>query len=158
ACRRVRGPGFGRFFAFDLFFAFAFFFGFLTGVLGAFGFFFGAFLGFDRPAQGEDPEVFAVRRRRQRVAAGVDREFLFAFVLEGGHGRVGAGAGLEAPEHFAGFGAESLQHAVVLAGEDEAAGGRHRARIAGFGEFFLPGDLAGRHVVRRQKALGVEPG
>ena len=61
---------------------------------------------FHRPVQGEDPEVFAVRRGRQRVAARVDRDLLFAFVFERGHRGVGAGAGLEAPEFFAGFGVE----------------------------------------------------
>src|SRR6201999_2040935 len=76
---------------------------FLAAVLGAFAFFFGACLRAQRPFQGEDPEVFAVRRGRQRVAARVDGDFLFAFGFERGHRRVGAGAGLEAPEFFAGF-------------------------------------------------------
>src|SRR6201999_2227450 len=108
------------------------------------------FLRAHRPVEGEDPEVFTVRGSRQRVAAGVDGDLLFAFVFERGDRGVGAGAGLEAPEFLAGFGAERLQFAVVLADEDEPARGRDRARVARFGELVLPLDLAGAHVVGGQ--------
>src|SRR6185437_3177033 len=172
ACRRVGGgtaTGRRSFFAAFFFFftagGFGFFrrfFGFagvfLTAVFGAFAFFFGACLRAHRPFQGEDPEVFAVRRRRQRVTAGVDGDFLFAFVFERGHRRVGAGAGLEAPEFFAGFDVERLEFAVVLAHEDQATGGRDSTRVTGFGEFFVPDDFAGRHVVAGQEPFGVEAG
>src|ERR1700742_1404354 len=53
-----RSGFFGGFFCFTLVF--------LAAVFGAFGFFFGACLRAQRPFQGEDPEVFDVRRGRQR--------------------------------------------------------------------------------------------
>src|SRR6201986_3891966 len=105
---------FGGFFArFRTFFAAAR----LTRVRRPFGFVFLAFLAGHRAVQGEDPEVFPVRGRRQAVATGVDGDFLFALVFEGGHGGVGAGAGLEAPQLLPGFDVEGLQFAVVLADE-----------------------------------------
>src|SRR6202042_804721 len=139
-------------------FGFFFFFGFVAGVFGAFGFVFEAFGFFHRAFEREDPEGFTVRRRRQRVATGVDGDFLFAFVFERGHRGVGPGAGLPAPEFFAVFDVERLEFAVVLADEDEATGGRHRARVTGFFEVVLPGDFAGAHVVGGQEARRVGPG
>src|SRR6185437_12431402 len=158
------GTGFSRrFFTFG--FGAAFFFAFfarptgffIAGVERAFGFLFGACLRAHRAFQREDPEIFTVRGGRQRVAAGVDRDLLFAFVFERGDRRVGAGPGLEAPEFFAVFDVERLEFAVVLADEHEAARGRDRARVTRFGEFVLPGDFPGGHVVRRQEARRGEP-
>src|SRR5205085_12023467 len=77
------GRGFfvtARFFGF--FFRFFSRFLFLAGVLGAFGRFFSARLGAQLAVQREDPEVFTVRGRRERVAAGVDGDLLFAIVFE----------------------------------------------------------------------------
>src|SRR6185437_933050 len=71
-------------------FGFFFFFGFVAGVFGAFGFLFEAFRFFHRAFEREDPEGFTVRRRRQRVPTGVDGDFLFAFVFERGHRRIGS--------------------------------------------------------------------
>src|SRR4029077_691404 len=113
------GPGTTGFFP-----GFAFF-GFLTGVLGAFALTFEALRFGHRPVQREHPEVFTVRGGRQRVTTGVDRNFLFAFVFERGDRGVRPSPGLPVPEFFTGFRVVGDEVAVVLADEQEAAGGGH---------------------------------
>src|SRR6185437_5894907 len=131
----------------------------LTGVHGPFFFCFQAFRFFHRAFQREDPEVFAVRRRREAVATRVEGDLLFAFVFERGHRRVGRRPGLPVPEFLSGLHVVGDQVAVVVADEQEAARRGHRARVTRFfGEFVLPGDLAGTHVVGGEEPFVVEAG
>ena len=76
----------------------------------------------ERAVEREQPEVVAVRSRRQRVAAREERDVLLAVLLEDRRRVVRAGARLEAPEQVTGRGVVRLQLALVAADEDEVAG------------------------------------
>lgn len=77
--------------------------------------------------QREQPEIVAVRRGGQCIAAGVERHELLALVLEHGGHAVGACAGLELPQVLAGCGFVGVQLTRVGADEDQIAGGDNRA-------------------------------
>src|SRR5206468_12828174 len=99
----------------------------------------------------------AVGAAGEGVAGGVVGDDLFAALLEDGRGAVCAGAGLEAPEQVALGGVVGLELPAVTADEDEAAGGRYRARVAGVRQMALPDEPAATRVDRGQNARGVVP-
>ena len=100
----------------------------------------------------EEPEVVAVRRSRERVAARVERDVLGAVVLEDRRRVVGARAGLEAPQRVPVRRVEGEQPAVAAPDEDDVALRRRRPGVARFGPLLLPHDLARRHVDGRERA------
>src|SRR5215207_2805563 len=102
----------------------------------------------------EEPEVVAVSRGGERVAAREEGEVLGAVVLEHRRCRVRARARLEAPERpLAGLGVVGLQLAVVAPDEDEIAAGRDRPGVARLRPALLPLDLAGARLDRKKVAL-----
>src|SRR5262249_9150847 len=69
--------------------------------------------------------------------------------------RIDAGAGVEAPQLFQGFGVMGREGAIDVADEHKIAGGRERARIVRVGELEVRLEFARRRVDRLEAA--VEP-
>src|SRR5215210_3025113 len=107
-----------------------------------------------RSVEREEPEIVAVRRRGEGVAAGQEGDVLRPVLLEHRGRRIRARAGLEAPERpFAGLGVVGLELAAVPADEDEVAARGDRARVAGLRPALSPLDLAGARFDREEVAL-----
>src|SRR5437016_1472103 len=111
----------------------------------------------ERAVEAEQPEVVAVRGAGERVARGVEGNDLLTALLEDRRGAVCSGAGLEAPEQVAVGGVVRLQFATVSADEDELAGGRDRACVAGVRQVALPDQPAAAGVYRGDYAGIVRP-
>src|SRR6266481_783996 len=86
------------------------------------------------------------------VAAGRNDDILLAVDRIRGRRRVDAGAGVESPQHLAVPGVIGAEAPIAFAGEDEAAGCRQNAADHRLRRLYLPTNLAGVVIDRRDVA------